>query len=39
MTSTLFALNDAPHGNERAYNGCGWPARWRPRTTNRCTCS
>jgi len=21
MTSTLFVLNDAPYGNERAYNG------------------
>ena len=35
MSSTLFILNDAPYGNERAYNGLRLAGAWRARTGNR----
>lgn len=40
MASTLFIINHAPYGSERAYNAfCGWPAHWRARTISRCASS
>lgn len=38
-SSTLFILNDAPYGNERAYNGLRLAGALAARKASQCACS